>query len=112
MQQNKAAQEEVAATDAALAGSPPVPRSHEEVAENYAVKKKYFYNFVKRTFDIVSSGFVLIVLSWLILIVLFIKWAEDATNSAYELEIREVSADEPKHKKAKRIVRKDGKVPV
>ena len=110
MQQNKAAQEEVAATDAALAGSPPVPRSHEEVAENQVVKKKYFYNFVKRTFDIVSSGFVLIVLSWLILIVLFIKWAEDATNSAYELEIREVSADEPKHKKAKRIVRKDGKV--
>lgn len=74
-------------------------------------KKKYFYSFVKRTFDILSSGLVLLVLSWLILIVLLIKWLEDVKNSAYKLEIiMQESEDIPKPKKAKRYINNDGKV--
>lgn len=41
------------------------------------------YKFVKRTFDIVSSGLGLIILSPLILLLLFIKWAEDRGNPVY-----------------------------
>lgn len=41
------------------------------------------YRFVKRTFDIISSGLALIILSPLILLLLFIKWAEDRGNPVY-----------------------------
>lgn len=41
------------------------------------------YLFVKRTFDIISSGLVLILLSWFILICLLIKWLEDFHNPVY-----------------------------
>ena len=41
------------------------------------------YKFVKRTFDIFSSGLGLIILSPLILILLFIKWVEDWSNPVY-----------------------------
>lgn len=100
----KGAEEEVAAADAAAlpaADAPPYGK----------LKNKYFYRFVKRTFDIVSSGLLLIFLSWLIVIVLFIKWAEDAKNSAYELVITPVDdADAPAAKHAKRLVANDGRV--
>lgn len=41
------------------------------------------YKFVKRVFDIFSSGLALIILSPLILILLFIKWVEDWSNPVY-----------------------------
>lgn len=41
------------------------------------------YKFVKRTFDIFSSGLALIILSPLILLLLFIKWVEDGANPVY-----------------------------
>lgn len=41
------------------------------------------YLFVKRVFDIISSGLVLIVLSWFILLCLLIKWLEDFKNPVY-----------------------------
>ena len=41
------------------------------------------YKFVKRTFDIFSSGLALIVLSPLILLIMFIKWVEDGANPVY-----------------------------
>lgn len=41
------------------------------------------YKFVKRTFDIFSSGLALIILSPLILVLLFIKWVEDFANPVY-----------------------------
>lgn len=73
-------------------------------------KKKYFYSFVKRAFDIFSSGLVLVILSWLILLCLLIKWLEDVKNPAYDLLITEAEEDTPKAKGAKRFVRADGKV--
>ena len=111
MEDNKSkdvAENEIAAADATAGGVAPVAVLHVAQAKP---KKKYFYRFVKRAFDIVSSGLVLLVLSWLIAIVLLIKWLEDAKNSAYELEIiMQESADVPKPKKAKRYVREDGQV--
>ena len=41
------------------------------------------YRFVKRTFDIVSSGLMIILLSWFILLCLLIKWLEDFHNPVY-----------------------------
>ena len=41
------------------------------------------YRFIKRTFDIISSGLALIILSPLILLLLFIKWVEDWSNPVY-----------------------------
>lgn len=46
-----------------------------------------FYAFFKRTFDIVSSGLFLLIFGWLILVILLIKWAEDAGYPSYKLEI-------------------------
>lgn len=45
---------------------------------------RYFcYCFWKRVFDILSSGLALILLSWLILIFLLVKWLEDFHNPVY-----------------------------
>ena len=41
------------------------------------------YLFVKRMFDIISSGLVIIILSWFILLCLLIKWLEDFRNPVY-----------------------------
>lgn len=41
------------------------------------------YLFVKRTFDIISSGLVILLLSWLILLCVLIKWLEDFHNPIY-----------------------------
>ena len=41
------------------------------------------YRFVKRTFDILSSGLFLIIFSWLILLCILIKWLEDFHNPIY-----------------------------
>lgn len=43
----------------------------------------FTYRFFKRAFDIVSSGLLLILLSWLILLCLLIKWLEDFHNPIY-----------------------------
>ena len=42
-----------------------------------------FYEFVKRCFDLFSSFIFLVVFSWLILILLFIKFCEDGHNPVY-----------------------------
>ena len=47
------------------------------------------YLFVKRAFDIVSSGLVLLVVGWFILLLMFIKWMEDIGNKGYKLVIKE-----------------------
>lgn len=45
---------------------------------------RYFcYRFIKRTFDIVSSGLMLLILSPVILLCLLIKWLEDFHNPIY-----------------------------
>ena len=41
------------------------------------------YLFVKRSFDLVSSGLMIILFSWLILLCLLIKWLEDFHNPVY-----------------------------
>lgn len=45
--------------------------------------RRSVYLFFKRTFDIISSGLVLILLSWFILICLLVKWLEDFHNPVY-----------------------------
>lgn len=58
--------------------------------KNTVIRKKGFrygcYLFVKRTFDIISSGLMLILLSWLILLCLLVKWLEDFHNPVYVSE--------------------------
>lgn len=68
--------------------------AYESTGNRNGIKKKskFRYNaylFVKRTFDIISSGLLLIVLSWLILICLLVKWIEDFRFPKYELIIEE-----------------------
>ena len=57
--------------------------------ENIQVNNNFFYLFIKRLFDIISSGIVLILLSWLILILMLIKWLEDFGGKSYKLIITE-----------------------
>ena len=66
------------------------------------------YKFCKRTFDIVSATLMLIVLSPLILLCLFIKWAEDFRHPRYELHIERADDSMPAGKGVTRIIRKDG----
>ena len=77
--------EEAAAADAALAVMP--GEDEESEPEPAFVPRKGFrygcYRFVKRTFDIISSGLMLILLSWLILLCILIKWLEDFHNPIY-----------------------------
>lgn len=99
-------QEETAAASAAVSGALSFAPEAQKGGEG-----RYFYRFVKRTFDIVSSGLVLVIFSWLVLLCIFIKWAEDAKNSAYELVITEKpDKDAPKEKKARRFIGADGRV--
>ena len=44
------------------------------------------YLFVKRAFDLISSGLFLILFSWLILLCILIKWLEDFHNPIYVSE--------------------------
>lgn len=46
----------------------------------------FVYSFVKRAFDIVSSGLMLVVLSPLLAILLLVKWLEDFHNPIYVSE--------------------------
>ncbi len=58
-----------------------------ETEEVVTYRKKGFrygcYRFFKRAFDIFSSGLVILLLSWFILICLLIKWLEDFHNPVY-----------------------------
>lgn len=118
------AKEEVAAADSAVmgtagapsraplsapAGTPAAARPAEGTRSK--TDRRYVYRFFKRAFDIFSSGAVLLVFSWFILILLLIKWLEDIATPAYALEITEVSSpDAPKARRATRLVNKDGKI--
>ena len=56
-------------------------------AEEGSYRKRGFrygcYLFVKRTFDIFSSGLAILLIGWLLLIFLFVKWVEDWHNPVY-----------------------------
>ncbi len=64
-------------------------------AENISPNKEVkvhggrFYEFVKRIFDIFSSGLFLILFGWLILLLMLIKWLEDFGVKSYKLNIIE-----------------------
>lgn len=68
------------------------------------------YLFVKRTFDIISSGLVLIILSLPILVCMLIKWVEDICHPMYELVIEETDEDSKCAKGVTRLTNKEGKV--
>lgn len=51
--------------------------------KEYHYKRKPVYAFLKRTFDIFSSGIFLLLFGWFILIMVFIKWLEDFHNPIY-----------------------------
>jgi len=59
----------------------------DDINEKTVKRKKGFrygcYLFVKRVFDIISSGLMLILLSWFILLMLLIKWLEDFRSPVY-----------------------------
>lgn len=65
------------------------------------VKGGKIYSFFKRTFDIFSSGFVLLLFGWFILLLMFIKWAEDAGAKSYKLEIKPATEKTKKKYKSK-----------
>lgn len=68
----------------------PDDKNTEDNPEEFVLPKRgvryRLYLFVKRAFDILSSGLVLIVFSWLILLCLLIKWLEDFHNPVYVSE--------------------------
>lgn len=111
MLQDDVKEQETAVSDGAVLQAAAMPLPGRDEGAFAAPEKKYFYRFVKRAFDLVASGLALVLLSWLILILMSIKWVEDAANSAYELEITESDGRHPSEdKRAKRYVRADGKV--
>lgn len=66
----------------------PAVEENEKPEEVFVLRKRNkfadgCYRFTKRTFDIFSSGLVLIVFSWLILLCILIKWLEDFHNPIY-----------------------------
>ena len=65
------------------------------------------YLFIKRTFDIISSGLVLILFGWVILILMLIKYLEDVGAKSYKLDIKPATE---KTKKRYKQVSKDGRV--
>ena len=89
---------EVGAEEAAARFSHGLPRQEEAELilremtspEYVSYEKKGFrhgcYRFCKRSFDIVSSGLALILLSWLILLCILVKWLEDFHNPIYVSE--------------------------
>lgn len=60
----------------------------EDLTEEVVVKGGALYEFIKRAFDIVSSGIFLLVFGWFILLLMLIKWLEDAGHSTYKLDIK------------------------
>ena len=81
------AQAEVSASDGGYTPrertSPPSRVKARPQAAVPAKKKRQGYRFVKRTFDICSSGMMILLLSWLILLCILIKWLEDFHNPIY-----------------------------
>ena len=68
------------------------------------------YEFVKRVFDIFSSGLFLLLFGWIILILMLIKWLEDFGGKSYRLTITESPEGKYLSKNGKRydcIVSKD-----
>lgn len=114
--EEKDMREEIAAADAVVETgyiSQPIGGAIEVERESY--EKKSFrhgcYRFVKRSFDILSSGLALIISAVIVIPCLIIKWLEDIKNPAYRLEIKEISEEEQDGKKHKDwIARKDGKI--
>jgi lipopolysaccharide/colanic/teichoic acid biosynthesis glycosyltransferase len=51
--------------------------------KEFVYKKKPFYSFIKRAFDIFASGMFLLLFGWFILIMVIIKWFEDFHNPIY-----------------------------
>lgn len=99
---------EVTATDSAVA------QTVDSVTAEKALTKSGFcygcYCVVKRLFDMVSSLVLLLVMSPIILVCLFIKWAEDAIHPKYELHIAPADLTQKPGKRTKRIARADGEV--
>ena len=61
-------------------------RAQEQPAEEFKPKSGFRYGcylFVKRSFDIFASFFAIVLLSWLILICILVKWLEDFHNPIY-----------------------------
>ncbi|MBO4990083.1 MAG: sugar transferase [Clostridia bacterium] len=52
-------------------------------SSDFSCPKKPVYDFFKRFFDIVFSGIAILLLFWLILILLLVKWLEDFHNPVY-----------------------------
>ena len=78
------AENETAIATAIPADSVALPVS--PVITEYKKRKGFKYGcylFIKRAFDIVSSGLLFLILSPLILILLLIKWLEDFHNPVY-----------------------------
>jgi len=85
--------------------SPPEPKKEE--TSDIKVNGGKAYEFFKRAFDIVSSGLFLIIFGWLILILMLIKYFEDAFAKTYKLDIKPAT-----DKTRKRFLQrsKDGKL--
>jgi len=79
--------------------------------ENVIVKGGKFYAFIKRTFDLFSSGIFLLLFGWVIIILAFIKWLEDIGGKSYKLEITENPNGEYLSKNGKRYDCKVSKDP-
>lgn len=77
----RAAEETAAADVGAVKGALPLRSVKKGRGFRYGA-----YLFVKRAFDILSSGLVLVVFSWFILLCLLIKWLEDFHNPVYVSE--------------------------
>lgn len=72
-----------------MMGNVPSMEENSFHAEKVVVSGGKFYEFIKRTFDLVSSGTFLILFGWVILLLMLIKLLEDIGVNSYKLEITE-----------------------
>ena len=73
-------------SDARAAGEQNVQKVSLGTAVDERIKKRYAYRFIKRTFDIISSGLVLIIFSWLFIIIALVVKFSDGGRVIYKHE--------------------------
>ncbi len=78
-----------------------------KTSEKITVSGGKVYCFFKRTFDIFASGLFLILFGWFILLLMLIKYLEDAGAKTYKLDIKPATQ---KSKKKYCYLARDGKV--
>lgn len=111
-QANLAEEEAAASASASVSADVKAEKASQSAEDVQTYAKRGFrykcYLFVKRAFDMLSSGLLFLLVSPLIVICLLIKWLEDIDKKYCRLDIKEVEDDGKEHKN--RYKSRDGRL--